>query len=164
MKISCICFSVERTVITLVLVLSFFFLPTFTFPQGGTAGHLFYPISHANIWHLAANVCFLWLIKCRLNIIASYLIAVLCSFLPSPQFSITQLSIITDPTMGFSGVLFAVVGVSWGNVNRFKDMVWRNKWFLIIPFFIPHVNALIHLYCLLGGYLYGLCEKRLKQS
>ena len=35
-------------------------------------------------------------------------------------------------------------------------MVWRNKWFLFIPIFIPHVNAMIHLYCMVMGYLFGL--------
>lgn len=57
--------------------------------------------------------------------------------------------------MGFSGVLFAMVGISWGKTHRFKDMMVRNKWILIIPAFIPHINFLIHIYCLLFGYLYG---------
>jgi hypothetical protein len=84
---------------------------------------------------------------------------------------------LSEPTYGFSGVLFAMVGVSWGRIHRFRDMILRNKWFLIIPAFLPHVNFLIHIYCLLFGYLYGsvcchamttrkskLCAKRLKNS
>ena len=63
--------------------------------------------------------------------------------------------------MGFSGVLFAIVGISWGKVHRFRDMLTKNIWFLIIPAFIPHINFLIHLYCLLLGYLYGHLYQRL---
>jgi hypothetical protein len=56
-------------------------------------------------------------------------------------------------------------------------MILRNKWYLFIPAFLPHINFLIHIYCLLFGYLYGsvcyhamttlkskLCAKRLKNS
>jgi hypothetical protein len=57
--------------------------------------------------------------------------------------------------MGLSGVLFAIVGISWGKVCRFRDMFWKNRWFLIIPVFIPHVNAFIHVYCLVAGYVAG---------
>jgi hypothetical protein len=57
--------------------------------------------------------------------------------------------------MGFSGIIFAMVGIAWGKAHRFREMLTKNFWFLIIPAFIPHVNFLIHLYCLLLGYLYG---------
>lgn len=57
--------------------------------------------------------------------------------------------------MGFSGVLFAMVGIGWGRTGQFVKMLDKNKWFLIIPLFLPHVNAFIHLYCLLLGYVAG---------
>lgn len=108
--------------------------------------HLLFSFSHANIWHLLANIFCLWMIPCRLHLMTSFLLAVLCSFLPC---------FISEPTMGFSGVLFSIVGISWGRVGRFKDMLLKNKWFLIIPIFIPHVNAFIHLYCLIAGWFAG---------
>jgi hypothetical protein len=40
-------------------------------------------------------------------------------------------------------------------------MIVRNKWFLIIPAFLPHVNFLIHIYCLIAGYLYGYYSQRI---
>ena len=86
------------------------------------------------------------MVKCPTHIFVSFSIAILCSFVPC---------FASEPTMGFSGVLFAMVGISWGKVHRFKDMVRRNKWILFIPAFFPHVNFLIHLYCLMAGYLYG---------
>ena len=160
--------------VCLVLVGSYFLLPKYGFtafsfslqppyfnPQPSTF-NLLYPLSHANIWHLLANILCLFMLRCPLHIFATYIIAVIASFIPSPLL----LDIIFPPlgeggegvTMGFSGVLFAIVGISWGKVHRFRDMLTKNIWFLIIPAFIPHINFLIHLYCLLLGYLYGhLC-------
>lgn len=147
-----------KGLVTAVLLLWYMLLPSFGF--GGSSdtttywtGHLFYPLSHANVWHLFANVLCLWMIPCRLHLLSSYAVAVVCSFLPC---------FLSEPTMGFSGVLFAVVGRSWGVTGRFRQMLWKNKWFLVIPFFLPHVNGFIHVYCMLSGYVVGYfrcCKK-----
>lgn len=136
-----------KITVTLILIVSYLFLPQYGF-NGGEAGldNILYPLSHANIWHLMANIVCLWMIPCELHLGTSFLIAVLCSFLPC----FTE-----EPTLGFSGVLFAIVGMSWGRVRRFRDMVWRNKVFLVIPFLIPHINAFIHVYCMVVGYIVG---------
>ena len=142
---------------------SYFIFPKYGFTfHGEIINNILYPLSHASIWHLAANILCLWMLRCPMRLAATYTIAVLGSFLPS--FSIYDcliqggFSSLSEPTMGFSGVLFAMVGISWGRIHRFKDMVLRNKWILIIPAFIPHINFLIHIYCLLFGYLYGHCS------
>jgi len=149
---SYVCF---KLVVSFFLVGSYFFLPKYGFTAFWWDGchdiptytnHLLYPLSHASIWHLAANILCLWMLRCPLHLFITYAIAVACSFLPS--FAI-------EPTYGYSGVLFAMVGISWGKVHRFRDMLWKNKWILIVPAFIPHINFLIHIYCLLAGYLYG---------
>lgn len=137
---------------TLLLVFSYIYLPVFSFPGGGIEGYMLYSISHANIWHLLANILCLWMIPCPLHLLVSFLLAALCSFLPC---------FVTEPTMGFSGVLFSMVGISWGMTGRFRDMLWKNKWFLVIPIFVPHVNAFIHLYCIVVGYLAGVVYGRL---
>ena len=144
------------------MVGSYFFLPKYGFTfHGPLLNHFLYPFSHANIWHLSANILCLWMLRLPTHIIATYICAALCSFLPCPLLPLYGGS--AEATMGFSGVLFAMVGVSWGKLHRFRDMVWRNKWYLIIPAFLPHVNFLIHIYCMLAGYLYGtLCAKKLK--
>lgn len=134
-----------RVVLSVLLLVSYLALPVFSFP-GGLMGHLLYPFSHANVWHLLANLLCLWMITCRLHLLAAFAVAVGCSFLPC---------FVCEPTMGFSGVLFAVLGMSWGRVRRFKDMIWRNKWFLVVPLFLPHVNGVIHIYCLVVGYFVG---------
>lgn len=142
-----------KAIITIVLVLSFFLLPFQGFTSiadGNITAHLMHPLSHANIFHLAANISFLWLLKCHINIITTFVCAALCSFLPT---------FTSEPTAGFSGVLFAAVAISWGRLALFKRMLVKNKWFLIIPFFLPHVNALFHIYCLLAGYLCGYLQR-----
>lgn len=139
-------FSWFKYMLSLLLVGCYLFLPQLGYPGHGLLGHFVYVFCHANIWHLAANLLCFWLIPCRLRIVSAYALSVLCSFLPC---------FVSEETLGMSGILFATVGMSWGVVGRFKDMVWRNKWFLLIPLFLPHVNALLHLYCLLGGYVFG---------
>lgn len=141
-------FSYLKLFVSLLLVVSYFFFPRVGFVGigGSIFGHLFYSFCHVNIFHLLANVLCLWLLPCRLHFFESYLIAVLCSLVPC---------FVGEVTMGFSGVLFSIVGISWGKVGRFRDMLWKNKWFLLIPFLVPHVNAFLHIYCLLLGYLFG---------
>lgn len=145
-------YSLAKAVISMVLVVSYFAMPQFAFGDdcSGTATywteHLFYPLSHANIFHLLANILCLWMIPCGLHLGSSYFVAVVCSFLPC---------FLGEPTCGFSGVLFAIVGMSWGRVKQFREMLWKNKWWLVIPIFIPHVNALLHIWCLLGGFMVG---------
>jgi membrane associated rhomboid family serine protease len=136
-----------RALVSVILVLSYFLLPKYGFTDVISIDNWRYQLSHANIWHLLANIVCLWMVRTDLNLLPCYCISTVCSFLPC---------FVDEPTMGFSGMLFAMVGISWGRVHRFKDMVWRNKWFLFIPIFIPHVNAMIHLYCMVMGYLFGL--------
>lgn len=153
-----------KLLISCCLVGSYFLLPKYGFTSFDYSlqDHLLYPISHANIWHLAGNVLCLWMLRCPTHIIATFVCAVLCSFLPCPLLPLYGES--SAITMGFSGVLFAMVGASWGRIGRFKEMIVRNKWILIITIFIPNVNFLIHFYCLVAGYLYGICERKYATS
>ena len=145
-------FSWAKLIVSVLLVVWYFAMPQYSSGGYGIAtygtisGHLLYWLSHANVWHLAANVLCLWMIPCDLHLLVAALLSVFCSFLPC---------FVSEPTCGFSGVLFSIVGISWGRVGRFRDMLWRNKWFLLIPMFIPHVNALLHVYCLVAGYAWG---------
>jgi len=139
-------YSLAKAIVSVVLAVSYFAAPQFAFPGGGVFGHLFYPLSHANVFHLLANVLCLWMIPCGLHLCSAWVVAVACSFLPC---------FLGEDTCGFSGVLFAIVGMSWGRVKLFREMLWRNKWWIVIPMFVPHVNALLHVWCLLGGFLVG---------
>ena len=154
----------SKLVVSCILVGSYFFFPKYGFTSFNPThptdilSHILYPLSHANIWHLAANILCLWMLRCPLHITATFVCAVLCSFLPCPLLPLYGES--DALTMGFSGVLFAMVGISWGKISRFKDMIRRNWWVLIVPAFLPHINFLIHLYCLLAGYCFGLCVRK----
>ena len=154
---------IYKVIISVALTLSYFFLPKYGyvavsgFPVDYTS-HLLYPISHANIWHLLLNICCLWMLRCPIRLHVTYPIAVIASFLPCLSFSVQHgFALLTEPTMGFSAILFAMVGMSWGYIGQFRNMLWRNKWFLIILPFIPHVNFLIHIYTMLLGYLAAYC-------
>lgn len=139
---------IEKLLVSIVLVLTFVFLPKYGYlGYGDIWNHLLYPFSHANIFHLLANILCFWMIRCKTYLLLCFIVSFLCSFLPSLS---------CEPTMGFSGILFAIVGMSWGRSGRFLEMLKRNMWFLIIPMFIPHVNGLLHVYCMLAGYILGI--------
>lgn len=141
----------QRITITFLLAVCYLFLPKYGFvsPGGSLWEHLLYPVCHANIFHLLCNLLCLWMLRCPLYLPLTIPIALICSFLPC---------ISTEPTMGFSGVLFAIVGVSWGRSHKFLRMCKYNLPIILITLLIPNVNALIHLYCMMAGYLAGLVQ------
>lgn len=164
--------TVCKALITLVLVVWWLWLPLVGYyPVGETDGHtigmiwghLLWPLSHANVWHLAGNMYFLWLLKERLYVRECYVIAVICSFLPVVP-GVWSLFSAGEPlsTVGFSGVLCAMIGVKWGawirgchGMTAYWTFAKRVLPFVAVGFLIPHVNWSIHLYCLLAGLAYG---------
>jgi hypothetical protein len=72
-------------------------------------------------------------------------------------------------TLGFSGVLFAIVGTKWGlyigewsrqgatpMVRKYAgQFMMKILPFAIVGTIIPHVNWCLHTYCLLAGFAYG---------
>ena len=139
---------VQRIIITFLLTVCYLYAPAVGFVGCSiSADHFLYPLCHANIFHLLGNILCLWMLRCPLYIPTTFVCAALCSFLPCLS---------TEPTMGFSGVLFSMAGISWGRTGRFIDMCRKCLPFVLITLLIPNVNALIHLYCLMAGYLIGL--------
>ena len=166
---------VSKAVVSYLLVVWWLVGPLVGFwPVGGTDGnsvgtiweHVLWPLSHANVWHLAGNLYFLWVMKGRLNLRECYLVAVVCSFLPVLP-GLWEILPFDDSqgvvaTCGFSGVLCAVVGVKWGewikshySITAYWTFAKRVLPFVAVGFLIPHVNWSIHLYCLLAGLTYG---------
>ena len=156
---------IKKYTVMTVLMLWYILMPQTGYESGldGNAlEHAMSMMSHANVWHLAANLFALWLIRNKMYLLPSLAIAFIMSFLPVR--GIWQIGI----TMGFSGVLFAIFGIKWGVYCRkcAEDSDLRGKEALIrfflraYPFaifgvFIPHINWCIHTYCLLAGLLYG---------
>lgn len=167
--------TVCKAVVTVWLVAWWVTLPAIGYyPVGETDGHtigmiwehLLWPMSHANVWHLAGNLWVLWWLKGRLYMWESYVMAVLCSFLPVVP-GLWEMLPAGEPagtvaTCGFSGVLCAIIGVKWGawiksrySITAYWTFARRVLPFVAVGFLIPHVNWCIHLYCLVAGVVYG---------
>ena len=136
--------------VSIALILSFFLLPKYAFtPVSTLEEHLLFSFSHANIFHLAANILCMWMIKLRLRLPLTLAISFVCSYLP--QWSIWG----AEPILGFSGVLFAAVGVEWGRARQFRRMLR----YVLIPTIVfglfPHIALTFHIYTLLLGYAAG---------
>ena len=156
----------EKIVVTVLLVASFAFLPAIGYSNweiDNPLPHVAYMFCHANVWHLAGNIFVLWILRGRLHLIPSMMIAFLTSFIPS-----WSMWGEVGVTMGFSGVLFAIAGVKWGVYCRYASAMGRMFGrtavhefmikalpFALIGMFIPHINWCIHLYCMLAGFAYG---------
>ena len=166
--------TVSKALVSFLLVVWWLYGPTVGYASGGTAGHCFlghflWPLSHANVWHLAGNLYFLWVVlkEGRLYMRESYVMAVLCSFLPVVP-GLWDILPADDSagvvaTCGFSGVLCAMIGVRWGRwmkgchgMTAYGTFARRVLPFVAVGFVIPHVNWSIHLYCLMAGVVYGV--------
>lgn len=158
--------TIEKCVVTAVLVVSFALLPAVGYRNGETGQllpHAAYMLCHANVWHLAGNLFVLWIMRGKLHLIPSVMIAFLTSFIPS-----WSMWGEVGVTMGFSGVLFAIAGIKWGVYCRYasamgrlfgrtaiREFMMKALPFALIGIFIPHINWCIHLYCMLAGFAYG---------
>ena len=157
----------EKILLTLVMVVWWIFLPMMGYENGNhdIPSHLAYMWSHVNFWHLAGNLFVLWIMRGRLYLAPSLVIAFLASFLPA--WSIWGE---LGTTLGFSGVLFAIGGIKWGVYctkrygRHFSSCAFHNFALKALPFaligiLIPHLNWCLHLYALAMGYVYGRTQK-----
>lgn len=156
---------IEKWAVTLLLLVCWVTLPLVGYQQGGW-GHLTYSLCHANVWHLAGNLFVMWVLPSVgwRRMILAYLIAVLCSYGP---FMPTVFDIVTghpdanNITVGFSGVLFAIIGIRWGAWSRkvigkgWKLFLKRVMPIVLLGAFLPHIDWCLHLYCVLTGLAYG---------
>ena len=159
---------IEKCVLMFIMVVWWALLPQVGYENGDVTdlpSHFLYMFSHANVWHLAGNLLWLWFfVRGRLYLLPSLAIGFLCSFIPA--WSPWGMGV----TMGFSGVLFAIAGIKWGiycrNASAMGSIFERSALdefaakalpFALIGIIIPHINWCIHLYCLIAGFAYGRC-------
>lgn len=148
--------NIIRIFVTVVTVAWLLLMPEVGYSgDADVGGHMLYMVSHAGAWHLAGNLFVLWMIRGKLYMIPSVLIAVACSFLPA-----WSLWGDMGMTMGMSGVLFAIVGIKWGVFFRCNTTAYRTFGRKVLPFalmgvLIPHVNWCLHTYCLIAGVAAG---------
>lgn len=119
--------------------------------KGDLWPHLWFPFFHANIFHLAANILTLAMLRCEVrDILPAYAVAVIASFF----------AVASVPTMGFSGVLYVLIGMQTG---IFRGRVTLPKvWFfafLLAGLFLPRVNGLLHIVCFASGALIQLYRR-----
>jgi membrane associated rhomboid family serine protease len=125
-------------------------------PSSNIVTHILYIPSHVNIFHLLCNLFWLWSFKNKVEYLPALCIAFVASFLPN---------LVTAPTYGCSGFLFAACGIMWGKAKRFKDMCKYCLPAIVLTALFPNINFLIHLYCLMIGFLYAItiCTYRRKK-
>lgn len=59
------------------------------------------------------------------------------------------------PTVGMSGMLFAMFGIMWGKTGRWKEYLKAGMPVILIMMLIPNVNGLLHLYCYILGFVFS---------
>lgn len=105
--------------------------------------HFLYIFSHANIFHLLANIIVLVSFRKKINFIA-WIAAVTASFMPMANI----------PTVGMSALLFAHLGTTWAPTKGFKNMCRKILPFAVACGLLPGINLLIHIYALFLGYTF----------
>lgn len=110
---------------------------------------LFYPLFHANMIHAVLNIfCILQLAfyyrMSRWFLLASYIIAV------------TAPSCLIEGTLGFSGVIFAALGLYSMIVTRGWVIAAHVALYCSLTALFSCVNTLLHLYCYAVGFVCSL--------
>ena len=123
----------------------------------GLGCRMLYPFYHANVLHATLNA---W---CLLSVIFIYDISLWRFFLSYiiavtiPSFCLSGI-----PTVGLSGVVFALFGsISFEVQRKAYYQLWMLA-YLVAGFFFPNTNALVHLYCYMAGGAVALLNKPVK--
>lgn len=140
------------TAVLTIVGVAFLFVGRLAFYPGcSLTERVLFPFSHANVFHLAANLLCLWMIKFPMRWPVAFLISFLTSFLPSPTWNLDGISQL--PTCGLSGCIFASIGMRWGEFKEFKRMLRYAVLPTLILGLAPNINTIFHLYNLFIGYL-----------
>lgn len=106
--------------------------------------HLLYIFSHANFFHLLANVIVVLSFRKEIGLCA-WIAAIGVSFLP-----------LYSPILGLSALLFAHVGSTWAPSHGLVPMCRRVLPLAIVAGLLPAVCLLVHIYALFAGYFIRL--------
>lgn len=109
-----------------------------------SANHFLFSFSHANFFHLLANVFALVLLRKPVGWVA-FLAASAASFLPMTS----------TPTLGLSALIFAHIGTTWAPSRGLALMCRKVLPFAVLVGLLPGVNLLIHIYALFLGYFFS---------
>ena len=143
-----------REIVVVVLVAMFFVKVPATIAEGhkGMLESLTYCFFHANVFHLAANLLAAWTMLVGKNALRDLVVGF--------AVSTAVYFFATTPVIGFSNVLFTILGIRAIRHN------WYCSWYflatiaaLLISFFIPKIAAVTHLAAFGLGFFYGSLQK-----
>lgn len=120
---------------------------------------LLYPFFHANLLHAILNA---W---CLLSVVFIYhtnIYRLLFCYLIA--ISIPNICLSTTPTIGLSGLVFALFGSISFEVG--KKLYYQSCMLIsiIIGFILPTTNGFVHLYCYLAGLVTALLNKPIQRK
>lgn len=101
-----------------------------------------YQFSHANIFHLAGNCLTLYYVYYN-RVFSSLKTLLIC-------YAISVVAFQTN-SVGFSGVIFAMIGIIYGSCMTLKNTVTISI-SLLMGFVLPHISGLLHLNCFFMGF------------
>ena len=107
--------------------------------------HITYIFAHAGLLHLAINAISYISLHNTIRKCASIKAALTISFISA--IAATHLSTYDLPTIGASGLIFAMAGYLYASIKLKTRIIPYTTLAisLIVPFFIPQINAMIHL-------------------
>ena len=126
--------------------------------------HLLYHFFHVNIFHAIINV---WSFLSVVFITRIHLHRIIFAFIFATLIPIDFLSqfipTFANKTVGLSAVIFFIFASLSFIISNKKKFTIGMLIALAVGFFLPKTNAWLHLYCYIGGLLYGLIIKRIKR-
>ncbi len=129
----------------------------------GLHGRLLYPFFHVNVIHGALNV---WCLLCIVFYYDVRIWRILLAYIIAVSIPIDTLGSLVGgldvPTVGLSGVIFALFGQLSFEVRR---KLYYQAWMLVylsVGFIFPSSNGWIHLYCYAAGFALALLNKPFK--
>ena len=121
-----------------------------------------YPFFHTNMFHALLNS---W---CLLSIIFIYDIGIgrlLSAYMIAVTVPVDTLGYFTpmdSPTVGLSGLVFALFGsISFEVLRKRYYQLWM-LFYLVAGFLFPGINAVLHLWCYVLGLIMALLNKPVK--
>ena len=119
------------------------------------SARLLYPFFHAGVLHALLNawslLCVVFLTRISLSrLFAAYLVAVSFPFACAP-------------TVGLSGVVFALLGRVAFEGARPRVFILYSLAVVLLGFLFPKVNAVLHLYCYVAGLLVGFLDSPVRR-
>lgn len=149
----------ENLAVIALCVVAFIFPTVAVDYRGELWRHAVSLVSHANIFHLMANMYCVWLMRFKADWLWAFAIGFIATFIPSPVWSWKEMGFTLMPTCGASGVILAAVAMRYAEASAFKMML---KW-LVLPILpltlVPNINTPLHIYCIIIGYFCKYIQK-----